>query len=56
MLTDFSDVALTVPKATVLGIAEEMLESIVGKINKEGQPSFNAPSEPQICEKNEALF
>jgi len=32
MLTNFSDEALTVPKATVLGVAEEISESVVDKI------------------------
>ena len=56
MLTNFSDVALTVPKATVLGIAEEISESIVDKINKEGQFSSNAPTESRNGEKNKELF
>ena len=56
MVTNFSDVALIVPKATVLGIAEELSESIVDKINKEGQSSFNAPTESHNCEKNKELF
>jgi len=36
MLTNFSDEALTVPKATVLGVAEGIPESILDKINKVG--------------------
>jgi len=45
-----------VPKATVLGIAEEISESIVDKINREGQSSFDVPTESHSCEKNKALF
>jgi len=33
MITNFSNEALTVPKAAVLGIAKEISESIVNKIN-----------------------
>jgi len=56
MLTNFSDEALTVPKATVLGIAEEISESIVDKINKVGQSSSNAPNDSSKCGKNKELF
>jgi hypothetical protein len=56
MVTNFSDVALTVPKATVLGIAEEISESTVDKINKQGQPSTNASTEPQNRDKTKALY
>jgi hypothetical protein len=45
-----------VPKITVLGIAEEISESIVDKINREGQSSFDVPTESHSCEKNKALF
>jgi len=51
MLTNFSDEALTVPKATVLGVAEGISESIVDKINKVGQSSSNAPTESRNGEK-----
>jgi len=56
MITNFSNEALTVPKATVLGIAEEISESIVDTINKDGQSSFDVPTESHNCEKNKALF
>jgi hypothetical protein len=55
-ITNFNNKALTVPKATVLGIAEEISESIVSKINREGQYNFNVPTESHSCEKNKALF
>jgi hypothetical protein len=35
MLDNFSDEELTVPKATILGVAEEISESLVDKINPE---------------------
>jgi len=56
MITNFSNEGLMVPKATVLGIAEEISETIVDKINREGQSSFDIPTESHNCEKNKALF
>ena len=56
MITNFTNEALTVPKDTVLGIAEEISESTVDKINREGQSSFDVPTESHSCEKNKALF
>jgi hypothetical protein len=53
MIMNFSDEALTVPKATVLGIAEEISEVIVDKINTGGQSSFD---DSHSCEKNKVLF
>jgi len=51
MLTNFSDEALTVPKATVIGVAEGISESIFDKINKVGQSISNAPAESRNGEK-----
>jgi hypothetical protein len=56
MITNSSIEALTVPKATDLGIAEETSESILDEINRKGQSSFDVPTESHICEKNKALF
>jgi hypothetical protein len=53
MITNFSDEALTVPKATVLGIAEDISEALVDKINTDGQSSFE---DSHSREKNKALF
>jgi hypothetical protein len=33
MLANFSSEELTIPKATILGVAEEVSESLVDKIN-----------------------
>jgi len=41
MITNFSDEALTVPKATVLGVAEGMSESVVDRINTVRQSGVN---------------
>jgi len=56
MFTNFSNEALTVPKATVLGVAEEISESVVDKINKVGQSSVNTPSDSSKCGRNKELF
>jgi hypothetical protein len=56
MIANFSNKALTVPKATVLGIAEEISESIVDKINREDLSSFDVPTESHSSEKNKTLF
>jgi hypothetical protein len=56
MITNYSDEELTVPKATVLGIAEDISESIVVKINREGESRFDVPTKSHSCEKNKALF
>jgi hypothetical protein len=55
MITNFSDEALTVPKATVLGIPEEVSESVVDKINT-GQPSVNTPGETSNGGRNKELY
>ena len=56
MVTNFSDEALTVPKATVLGVAEEVLESVVDKINTVGQSSVNTPDETSKGVRNIELY
>jgi hypothetical protein len=53
MITNFSDKALTVPKVTVLVIADNISEAIVDKINTDGQSSFD---DSYSREKNKVLF
>ena len=48
MITNFDNEALKVPKATVLGTAEEISENIMDKINKKGQSNFDVPTVPQL--------
>jgi len=48
MLANFASETLTVPKATVLGLAEEVSEPLVNKVNSD------PPNEPRKREKNEA--
>jgi hypothetical protein len=47
MVANFSQETLTVPKATILGIAEEVSEPLVDKINA------NSGSPPDRAEKRE---
>jgi hypothetical protein len=56
MITNFSDEPLTVPKSTVLGIAEEMSEALVKKINPAGECDAKLPIKPPRKGKNEALY
>jgi len=56
ILANFSDEELTVPKATVLGVAEEMSESLVNDINEVQTPAKGEPNKPPRRRKNEALY
>jgi hypothetical protein len=56
MITNFSDEALQVPKATVLGIAEEVSESVVDKINTVGQSCVNTPGETSNGGRKKELY
>jgi hypothetical protein len=50
MLANFSSETLTMPKASVLGLAEEVSELLVNKVNSDRQ------IEPRKRERNEALY
>ena len=56
MLANFSHGTLTLPKSTVLGVAEEVSEELVDKINKPEQTSLDSPARPRRKRKNEALY
>ena len=43
-ISNFSDVELTVPKATVLGVAEEMSDSLVNGIHEVQTPAKSEPN------------
>jgi len=47
MLVNFSHENLTLPKSTVLGVAEEVSEELVDKINKPEQTSLDSPARPR---------
>jgi hypothetical protein len=56
IIANFSDEPLTVPKSTVLGIAEEMSEALVDKINPSGESDTKLTIKPPRKGKNEALY
>ena len=56
MLANFSDEELTVPKATILGVADEISESLVDKINSRSESNLTEPSKPPLKRKNEVLY
>jgi hypothetical protein len=56
MLANFSDETLILPKATIVGIAEEISESIVNRINAKAETNLNEPPKPPRKRKNEALY
>jgi hypothetical protein len=46
MVTSFSDEELILPKATVLGVEEEIYESSVDRINTKNKTGVSEPSKP----------
>jgi hypothetical protein len=46
MLANFSDEELTVSKATILGVVEEISESLVDKINSRSEVNSTEPRKP----------
>jgi len=56
ILANFSHETLTLPKSTVLGVAEGVSEELIDKINKPEQTSLDSPARPRRKRKNEALY
>jgi len=56
MLANFGDEALTIPRATVLGIDQGISENIVDKINARSVVSMTDPPKPPRKRKNETLY
>jgi hypothetical protein len=56
MLANFSDEELIVPKATILGVAEEVSESLVDKINSRSEVNSTELSKPPRKRNNEVLY
>jgi len=46
MLPNFSKEPLTIPKATILGVAEESSEALIDKINAKAECRVNTPTKP----------
>ena len=56
MLANFSQEKLTLPKATVLGLAEEVSEALIDRINIEKPQDTGSPNSPQKGARNKALY
>jgi hypothetical protein len=56
MIANFSEEALIIPKATVLSIAEQVPETLVGRINARSRENSDPPKKPRRKSKNEALY
>jgi len=56
MLANFSNEPLVVPKATVLGVAEEISESLVDRINPKCRSKSDTPVKPTGKRKMRLYF
>jgi len=56
MMANFSDEALTIPKATVLGMAEGISECVVDKISAKSETNSSEPAKTPRKRKNETLY
>jgi hypothetical protein len=56
MLANFNNEILTIPKATTLGIAEEVLGSLADKINVGNETNLTQLTKTPRKQKNEALY
>ena len=56
LLANFSNETLTIPKATVLGLAEEVSEALIDKINAGNESGFETPTKSQRQKENDALY
>jgi len=56
MVENFSDEALTIPKDTVLTMAEGISESMVDKINVRYETNLIGPPKPPRKRRNETLY
>ena len=56
MLANFSNEPLTIHKATILGVAEEVSETLIDKINAKAKSSMNVPAKPLRKKKIKNLY
>ena len=56
MIANFSREELTIPKATVLSVAEGITEELVDKINAEDKPKSDLVNDRQRMRRNELLY
>jgi hypothetical protein len=52
MVANFSDEQLIIPKVTVLGVAEEITEALVDRINPRDPPTSDPLSDKQKEKRN----
>jgi hypothetical protein len=55
MLANSSE-ELTIPKATIFGVAEDVSESFVNKINTQAEFNADSRTRPPRIKRNEALY
>jgi hypothetical protein len=56
MVANFSDEELTLPKATVLGVAEEVTESVIESINAGNESGEYRKDKQGNLNRNKALY
>jgi hypothetical protein len=56
MVAIVSDESHTIPKKTVLGVAEQIAEPLVNRINAESRSDTNSPLRPLRKRNNEVLY
>ena len=56
MVANFSKEEMIIPKATVLGVAEEIAEELVKKINAENKPKSDLVNDRKRKKRNEFLY
>jgi len=56
MIANFSEEALIIPRAIVLGIAEQIPDPLVARINARSHKNSDPPMKPRRKRKNEALY
>ena len=56
MVAKFSDEQLIIPKATFLGVAEEITEELVDRINQRNPPTSDKLNDKQKKKRNELLY
>jgi len=55
LLANFSDESLTIPKTTIVSLAEQIAEPLVNEINTESKSDTTSPAKPRRKRKNQAL-
>jgi len=56
MLANFSKEPLTIPKATILGVAEDASETLIDRINANAKSSTNTPTKPPRKKEIESFY